>query len=95
MSELINKLILKKLAGRCEFFQFDYANYFANCFLSKFITPKHLKLAAGGSLSGGFFTNLLEGYRTPVPIKITQNPTIQNPLKQGGAILRITFRWEL
>jgi len=39
MSELINKLILKKLAGRCEFFQFDYANYFANCFLSMFITP--------------------------------------------------------
>ena len=55
MSELINKLILKKLAGRCEFFQFDYANYFANCFLSMFITPKHLKLAAGGGLVSGVF----------------------------------------
>ena len=85
MSELINKLILKKLAGRCEFFQFDYANYFANCFLSMFITPKHLKLAACGGLIGGFFNNLLEGYRTPLPIKITQNPPIQKPIKQGGA----------
>ena len=90
MSELINKLILKKLAVRCEFFQFDYANYFANYFLSMFIAPKHLKLAAGGGLIGGFFNNLLEGYRTPVPIKITQNPSIQKPLKQGGADLRMT-----
>ena len=85
MSELINKLILKKLAVRCEFLRFNYANYFANYFLSMFITPKHLKLAAGGGLIGDFFNNLLEGYRTPVPIKITQNPPIQKPLKQGGA----------
>ncbi|MFA5063782.1 MAG: hypothetical protein WC578_06940 [Candidatus Omnitrophota bacterium] len=85
MPELINKLILKKLAVRCEFLPFDYDNYFANYYLSMFITPKHLKLAAGGSLIGGFFNNLLEGYRTPLPIKITQNPPIQKPIKQGGA----------
>lgn len=85
MPELINKLILKKLAVRCEFLPFDYDNYFVNYYLSMFITPKHLKLAAGGGLIGGFFNNLLEGYRTPVPIKITQNPPIQKPIKQGGA----------
>ena len=85
MDKLMHKLILKKLAARCEFPKFDYANYFANCFLSMFITPKHLKLAAGGSLIGGFFNNLLEGYRTPVPIKITQNPPNQKNIKQGGA----------
>jgi len=85
MVKLIRKLISQKLAGAYEFIDFDYANYFANYFLSMIITPKHLKLAAGGSLIGGFFNNLLEGYRTPVPIKITQNPPIQKPLKQGGA----------
>ena len=53
--------------------------------LTILFTPKHLKLAAGGGLIGGFFNNLLEGYRTPVPIKITQNPPIQKPIKQGGA----------
>ena len=90
MDKLMHKLILKKLAARCEFPKFDYANYFANYFLSMFITPKHLKLAAGGGLIGGFFNNLLEGYRTPVPIKITQNPPIQKPIKQGGADLRMT-----
>jgi len=85
MPDLINKLILKKLAVRCEFLPFDYDNYFANYYLSMFITPKHLKLFAGGGLIGGFFNNLLEGYRTPLPIKITQNPPIQKPIKQGGA----------
>ena len=85
MSELINKLILKKLAGRCEFFQFDYANYFANCFLSKFITPKHLKLAAGGMPRGAFFKFPLEGYRTPIPNKTYQTTKNKTPKREGGA----------
>ncbi|MGD0336193.1 MAG: hypothetical protein ABSB18_03750 [Candidatus Omnitrophota bacterium] len=85
MGKLIRKLIFTKLAVRYELKKFDYANYFANYFLSMFITPKHLKLFAGGGLSGNFVNNPAEGYRTLVPIKITQNPTIQKPTKQGGA----------
>ena len=50
-----------------------------------FIIPKHLKLFAGGGLLGDFVNNLLEGYRTLVPIKITQNTLTQNPTRQGGA----------
>ena len=85
MDKLMHKLIVNKCTFACALANFGYAHYFEHYFLSMFITPKHLKLAAGGSLIGGFFNNLLEGYRTPVPIKITQNPTIQKPLKQGGA----------
>ncbi|MDD2731094.1 MAG: hypothetical protein PHW33_03155 [Candidatus Portnoybacteria bacterium] len=85
MVKLIRKLILKKLAATYEFIDFVYANYFANYFLGMFITPKHLKLAAGGGLRGDFFNFPLEGYRTPVPIKIHQTTKNKNPLKQGGA----------
>ena len=54
--------------------------------LSMFITPKHLKLFAGGSLLGDFVNNPDEGYRTLVPIKITQTQHItKNPQGQGGA----------
>jgi len=85
MIKLIHKLILEKLVVSYEFPDFECVNYFRNYFLGMFITPKHLKLAAGGGLIGELFNNLLEGYRTPVPIKITQNPIIQKPIKQGGA----------
>jgi len=84
MIQLIRKLIFKKLAVRYEFIDFGYANYFAKYFLSMLITPKHLKLAAGGGLIGGFFNNLLEGYRTPVPIKIHQTTQPTKPFNQGG-----------
>ena len=86
MGKLIRKLIFKKLAVRCEFTKFDYANYFANYFLSIFITPKHLKLFAGGMPSGNFSCSSLEGYRTLFPIQITQNltPSTQGA-RQGGA----------
>jgi len=48
--------------------------------LTMFITPKHLKLIACGSLLGDFVNNPLEGYRTLVPNKITQTqPTTKNP----------------
>ncbi len=85
MVKLIRKLILKKLAATCEFIDFVYANYFANYFLGMFITPKHLKLTAGGGLRGAFFNNPLEGYRTPVPIKIHQTTQPTKPFNQGGA----------
>jgi len=42
--------------------------------LKMFFTPKHLKLSAGGGLFGDFVNKPAEGYRTPVPNKITQNP---------------------
>ena len=85
MNKIMDKLIVKKWTTACTLSNFIYAHYFEHYFLSMFITPKHLKLAAGGGLIGGFFNNLLEGYRTPLPIKITQNPPIQKPIKQGGA----------
>ena len=85
MNKIMDKLIVKKWTTVCTLSNFIYVHYFEHYFLTMFITPKHLKLAAGGGLIGGFFNNLLEGYRTPVPIKITQNPPIQKPLKQGGA----------
>ncbi|MGA2775701.1 MAG: hypothetical protein ABSE81_06550, partial [Candidatus Omnitrophota bacterium] len=75
MIKLIHKLILKKLVVMYEFLDFECTNYFTNCFLGMFITPKHLKLAAGGGLRGTFFNNPLEGYRTPLPIKIHQTTT--------------------
>ncbi len=54
--------------------------------LSMFITPKHLNLFAGGSLLGDFVNNPDEGYRTLVPIKITQTqPITKIPQGQGGA----------
>ena len=53
--------------------------------LTMLLSPKHLKLFAGGGLSGGFVNNPAEGYRTLVPIKITQNPSTQTPTRQGGA----------
>ena len=83
MDKLIHKLILKKLAARCEFPKFDYANYFANYFLSMFNIPKHLKLIAGGMPSGDFVNNPLEGYRTLVTIKTTQTQPIQKTPKAG------------
>ena len=86
----MHKLISKKFTVTCGLPNLDYANYLENNFLSMFFTPKHLKLAAGGGLIGGFFNDLLEGYRTPVPIKITQNPPNQKNIKQGGADLRMT-----
>jgi len=85
MVKLIRKLIFKKLAATYEFIDFGYANYFANYFLGMFITPKHLKLAAGGDLRVAFFNNPLEGYRTPVPIKIHQTTQPTKPFNQGGA----------
>ncbi len=61
-------------------------NYFSANFLGMYFTPKHLKLFAGGMPSGDFVNNPLEGYRTLVPNKITQNPPItKNPQGQGGA----------
>jgi hypothetical protein len=81
MVTLIRKLIFKKLATVYEFIDFSCVNYFANYFLSMFITPKHLKLAAGGGLKGVFFNNLLEGYRTPLPIKIHQTTQLTQPQK--------------
>ena len=64
---------------------FKVCNIFSVILLNMFITPKHLKLAAGGSLIGGFFNNLLEGYRTPSTSKTTQTPQNKNPSRQGGA----------
>jgi len=96
MDKLILKLILTKLAIGCEFPKFDYANYFANYFLSMFNTPKHLKLIAGGMPSGDFVNNPLEGYRTLVPNKITQTqPITKNPQGQGGASVFINLHARL
>ena len=81
----MHKLIVKKCTVACALPDFGCAHYFEHNFLSIFITPKHLKLFAGGSLSGYFANNALEGYRTPVPIKTTQNPLTQKPTRQGGA----------
>ena len=85
MVKLIHKLIFKKLAAIYEFIDFTCANYFANYFLSMFITPRHLKLAAGGMPRGVFFDFPLEGYRTPVPDKTTQTTQNKTPSKQGRA----------
>ena len=53
--------------------------------LTMLFTPKHLKLFAGGMPSGDFVNNPDEGYRTLVPIKITQTQHItKNPRGQGG-----------
>jgi len=61
-------------------------NIFTLFLLSMFVTPKHLKLIAGGMPSGDFVNNPLEGYRTLVPNKITQTQHItKNPQGQGGA----------
>ena len=83
--ELMHKLIVKKCPVACALANFVAAHYFEHYFLNKIITPKHLKLAAGGGLLGGFFNSLLEGYRTPLPTKITQPIQKQKPIKQGGA----------
>jgi len=45
----------------------------------------HLKLFAGGSLLRDFVNIPLEGYRTLVPIKITQIPLFPKNIRQGGA----------
>ncbi len=51
-----------------------------------YLSPKHLKLFAGGMPSGDFVNNPDEGYRTLVPNKITQTKhTTKNPQGQGGA----------
>jgi hypothetical protein len=62
--------------------------------LTMCLSPKHLKLIAGGGLSGNFVNNPAEGYRTLVPIKTTQNPSIQTPIKQGGAsVFLCIYAW--
>jgi len=54
--------------------------------LLMYLSPKHLKLIAGGMPSGDFVNNPLEGYRTLVPNKITQTqPLTKNQQGQGGA----------
>ena len=54
--------------------------------LAMCLSPKHLKLIAGGMPSGDFVNNPDEGYRTLVPNKITQTQHItKNPQGQGGA----------
>ena len=78
------KLISKKFTVTCGLPNFDYVNYLENNFLSMFITPKHLKLFAGGMPSGNFVNNPLEGYRTLVTIKTTQTQPTQKPKRQGG-----------
>jgi hypothetical protein len=53
---------------------------------SMFNTPKHLNLGAGGMPSGILDNTLDEGYRTPLPNKITQTTSLYLPLiRQGGA----------
>ena len=81
----MHKLIVKKCTAVCALLNFNYVHYFEHYILSIFITPKHLKLIAGGMPSGAFVNNPLEGYRTLVPIKITQTTQKQKPIKQGGA----------
>jgi len=65
---------------------FKVCNIFPVILLNMFITPKHLKLIAGGMPSGNSAFNALEGYRTLVPNKTTQTQHItKNPTRQGGA----------
>ncbi len=80
----MHKLIVKECTLTCALTHFRYAHYFGHYFLTMFITPKHLKLSACGGLLGSFVNNPLEGYRTLVPIKITQNPSTQKNPRQGG-----------
>ncbi len=85
MDRLISKLIFKKLAEGCEFFEFGRANYFVNYSRSSSFTPKHLKLFACGMPAGTLLHNPLEGYRTLFPIKITQTTTLlTKPTRLGG-----------
>ena len=82
----MRNLIPEKFTVTSDLPNLDYADYFGNIFLSMFFTPKHLKLFACGSLRGAFVNNPDEGYRTLVPIKITQTqPLTKNPQGQGGA----------
>jgi hypothetical protein len=81
----MHKLIVTKCTVACALANFFLAHYFEHNFLSMFTTPRHLKLFACGSLLGDFVNNPLEGYRTLVPIKITQNPLIPKNIRQGGA----------
>ena len=82
----MRNLIPEKFTVTSDLPNLDYADYFENIFLSMFFTPKHLKLFACGSLIGAFVNNPDEGYRTLVPIKITQiQPLTKNPQGQGGA----------
>ncbi len=78
----MRNLIFEKCIVACALSNFDYAYYLEHYFLSMFITPKHLKLNAGGMPSGDFVNNPLEGYRTQSTSKITQNHT--HPKKQKG-----------
>ena len=79
----MHNLIVKKCTAACALANFDYAHYLEHNFLSIFFTPKHLKLIAGGMPSGAFVNNPLEGYRTLVPIKITQTLPTKKTLKAG------------
>ncbi|MFA4888404.1 MAG: hypothetical protein WC628_02365, partial [Candidatus Omnitrophota bacterium] len=73
----MRKLISKKSVVICELSIFDYACYFEHYYLRTFFAPKLFQLLACGSLLGSFVNNLLEGYRTLVPIKISQNLTFK------------------
>ena len=79
----MHNLIVKKCTAACALADFNYVHYFEHYILSIFITPKHLKLIAGGMPSGAFVNNPLEGYRTLVPNKITQTLPTKKTLKVG------------
>ena len=53
--------------------------------LFMYLSPKHLKLFAGGMPSGAFVHNADEGYRTLVPIKTSKLNPPKTPIRQGGA----------
>ena len=90
----MQKLIVAKSTDACALAIFFHAHYFEHNLLSMFTTPRHLKLFAGGSLLGDFVNNPLEGYRTLVPIKITQNPLIPKNIRQGGAsVFIVLYAW--
>ena len=90
----MHKLIVAKCVEACVLVNFFHAHYFEHIFLSMFTPPMHLKLFAGGSLLRDFVNIPLEGYRTLVPIKITQNPLIPKNIRQGGASVFIDlYAW--
>ena len=68
----MHNLIVKKCTAACALADFNYVHYFEHYILSIFITPKHLKLIAGGMPSADFVNNLAEGYRTLGRGKITK-----------------------
>ncbi len=64
-------------------------NIFTLFLLTMVFTPKHLKLIACGSLLGILDNVPLEGYRTLVANKITQNPIPQKTHKGRARKRRI------